>query len=226
MKIISKYKDYYDHAAMYGIDPHIVYDRHSYQIETLGSLKPFATEISSSYLKSSHRFSHKIYSNITPFLIGYCGNFKIGWELNKHHWLNDTKPEYSYDVEYIKSIFKQDKSNIYYASKLIDERIEQYSRIKSIKLFKEINAPLVAIKSLDVATVNPKLKDYEFQKVIDPYELFQEISMFLAGTLNSGERDVVEIPDKYRKEQHGMDKWSFRNPDPPKRKMKRKKFRK
>jgi len=35
------------------------------------------------------------------------------------------------------------------------------------------------------------------------------------------EKEIVEISDKDKLLQHGFDKWSFRNPDPPKRKKRK-----
>ena len=69
-------------------------------------------------------------------------------------------------------------------------------------------------------TINPKLKDLQFYKVFDAFTAFQELQMFISGVLGTGEKELIEIEDKYKIGQHGFDKWSFRK-EPTKRKNKR-----
>ena len=55
------------------------------------------------------------------------------------------------------------------------------------------------------------LKDYGFPKAIDPYTLFQEISMFVGGVIPRNPNPMVEITDDTVKlAKHGFDKWTFR----------------
>ena len=58
--------------------------------------------------------------------------------------------------------------------------------------------------------INPSLKTYNFQEVIDPFTLYQEIEMYLGGVL--GNKEVIpEMADKDKVVSHGFDpKWSFR----------------
>jgi hypothetical protein len=45
--------------------------------------------------------------------------------------------------------------------------------------------------------------------------------MFISGVLGTGSPKTLEISDSEKIKQYGYDsKWSFRNPDPPKRKQK------
>lgn len=53
------------------------------------------------------------------------------------------------------------------------------------------------------------LAPYKFFKVLDTWQAYQELSMFV-GMLGSPEKPVVVIEDKYRVTQHGFDEWSFR----------------
>lgn len=58
--------------------------------------------------------------------------------------------------------------------------------------------------------VNPKLDAIDFQKVIDPYTMAQEVEMFIANRANP-ENNTVQISNKDRIVQHGFDlKQSFR----------------
>jgi hypothetical protein len=55
------------------------------------------------------------------------------------------------------------------------------------------------------------LKEYDFPRVMDPFTLFQELSMFVGGVLPRNPNPMVEITDdKVKVAKHGFDKWSFR----------------
>jgi hypothetical protein len=55
------------------------------------------------------------------------------------------------------------------------------------------------------------LRDYGFPKAVDPYTLFQEISMFVGGVLPRNPNTMIEITDNVVKlAKHGFDKWTFR----------------
>lgn len=59
-------------------------------------------------------------------------------------------------------------------------------------------------------TLNPKLKDYGFERIKDSFTAFQEISMYLSNILVE-QKEIAQVEDKYRIEQHGFDlKKSFR----------------
>jgi len=55
------------------------------------------------------------------------------------------------------------------------------------------------------------LRSVNFQKALDPYTCFQEISMFVGGVLPRNPNPMVEITDpKIKIAKHGFDEWSFR----------------
>ena len=57
------------------------------------------------------------------------------------------------------------------------------------------------------------LKDIGFQSALDPVTAFQELSMWVGGTLSSRAPKTVEITDdKIKIAKHGMDHTSFRRP--------------
>ena len=61
-------------------------------------------------------------------------------------------------------------------------------------------------------TINPVLRDYNFQRVKDPYTAFQDISMFMGGVIPRQVPETVTISDIDRLVGHGFDKkHSFRN---------------
>ena len=60
-------------------------------------------------------------------------------------------------------------------------------------------------------TTNICLKDFGFQKMVDPFTAFQEISMFFNSTLTNLKTPVMPVgDDKVLAASKGFDKWSFR----------------
>jgi hypothetical protein len=58
--------------------------------------------------------------------------------------------------------------------------------------------------------VNPILRGYQFASVIDPFQAFQELSMYVGNNLVSQMDPDVNIPDDLKRDSKGFDKWSFR----------------
>lgn len=55
------------------------------------------------------------------------------------------------------------------------------------------------------------LKPYGIVSKLDPFQTFQEISMFMGNTLCNNEPDMVEISDKHKRDGKGFDEISFKN---------------
>lgn len=59
--------------------------------------------------------------------------------------------------------------------------------------------------------INPNLKDYDFYRAVDPYTAFQELDMWISGTLAWPQNFMVEVSDKSKVAKHGFDpKYGFR----------------
>ena len=55
------------------------------------------------------------------------------------------------------------------------------------------------------------LKGVQFAKIVDPYQAYQELAMYVGGVLPRQPNDTVELKgEKIMVQKHGMDKWSFR----------------
>lgn len=57
---------------------------------------------------------------------------------------------------------------------------------------------------------NPCLKEFGFQRIMSPYECYQELMMYLGGVLKRPEKEMVGISDKVKLRQQGFDEWSFK----------------
>ena len=238
MLIISRKKDYYDGVVgTMGIDKTLVYNREPVEIEEKDYPKflkkaryswrgtkdtPF---ISLAYHDIKSEFK-KRYGYYGHFVIGFCGKSYVGWKL--YHEEYDPNiiagkkliTEITYDFELIKKIIK---ARGYWGN--IADDVENIKNLDSLQYFREFKAPVFVYdadfgrtviggrylhRNVEKFIINPLLKDYEFYKVFDAFQAFQEISMFMGGVLGRGEKEIVEVADKYKITQHGFDKWSFR----------------
>ena len=62
----------------------------------------------------------------------------------------------------------------------------------------------------EVLEINPILKDLEFYRVLDSYTAYQEINMFKFGVMPDNKDVPQTIPDKYIRDAKGFDDMSFK----------------
>ncbi len=189
--------------------------------------------------------------SMEPFVIGFCGKTYVGYCFKWDQPGQSDKIQISYDLNEILKIArfkeKKNKYSIYDRTKTDKDSVTQYfdkfHNKEHKDLFVKYHTPVFII---DYGTglsskydflpndikddtfneqfiINPRLADYEFYQVFNTAQTFQEIQMYLQGVLGNVEKPMVEISEKDKIVQHGMDKWSFRNPCPPARKLRRQK---
>lgn len=241
MYIISKKKDYYDGVAgTMGIDKTIVYVRETTIIDDEKKFPDFIKPPKERWRKlrefpftSLDYYSFKKdkkYTNYGYFIVGFCGKLYVGWKLyTPTENRNGFKTSIIYDVEFINRILKPRGFNI--KNNVIDD-VKDIQNYDVIEVFRKYNTPLFIYdndyertsidrdfyKNKKKFIINPKLCDYEFYKIFNSVQTFQEISMFISGVLGNNEKNVIEVSDRSKIEGHGFDyKWSFRKP-PIKRK--------
>lgn len=236
MYIISKKseKDYYDGVAgTTGIDKTIIYNRQFIELEEKDFPKDFhRSSYSFKRVPSFHNLSYTIIKkefydvceHASPFVIGFCGKLYIGWKLYSNgkdlpYGGKELITVITYNDEYMKKIVQGNS----YSGRFVDN-LSYVSTYNPIHLFREFNTPVFVYdgdygRTDDVDRywrnhpkffINPLLKNYEFYKIFDAVQAFQEIQMFLGGVLGNKEKEIVNVADKYKIAQHGFDKWSFR----------------
>jgi hypothetical protein len=214
MLIDSRFRDYYDNIMSTGIDRDCVYRRQTQSTsheKEIRSILPYGSTNVEGY-------------EFVPFIIGFAGKLypvvrivKINQDPKKNinfhmHSLND----YIEFKKFHKLVLKPGR---YYSDyELYDEKgmkeffDENYKKYED--LFIKYKVPVFNIEREDHGTVlvlNPKLKDFDFVRVKDPFTAFQEIFMFQAGVLGNPEKEIVTISDKVKAQQHGHDgKYSFK----------------
>lgn len=234
MYIIAKRKDYYDGVAgTTGIDKTIVYERLTQEYENADipvlferqrgywglsrSNNPFH-EINYHGLKKEFR---KLWDEQAYFIVGFCGKLYIGWKI--YRVINaeeEVSTEYTYDNDHMMELLEE-KS---WRGNLVDA-IKYVQSYDAMQMFRDLNSPVFVYDSDYGRThymrrrnnghkskfiMNPLLKDYQFYKIFDAVQAFQEVQMFMGGVLGRGEKDIVVVEDKYKIAQHGFDKFSFR----------------
>ena len=82
-----------------------------------------------------------------------------------------------------------------------------------IDLHHETGVPVIMYENINnnkTIVYNPVLKEIAFYKAVDPFQAFQEISMFISGVLGGNSPKMVELSDEMRIAKHGFDDKSFR----------------
>ncbi len=232
MYIISKKKDYYDGVAgSTGIDKTIVYEREIIEIDEkdypdmFRRYNPYTNKKPSPFYKLTNvniirelRIAG-VYEHTAPFILGFCGKIYVGWKLYSKGKDGELITTITYDNENMKKLVEQ---HSWYGGNF-EDNLKYVQSYDPIEFFREFNAPVFVYDSDYKRTcvernwsnhpkflINPLLKEYQFYKVFDAFQAFQEVSMFIGGVLGNKEKDIVVVEDKYKIAQHGFDKWSFR----------------
>lgn len=248
MRIISKFKDYYDSAAGYGVDMTVVYERSSHtlpnwsidpeQQQNVQQWKDIVAACDaithSDRFRNIHRHSeHKV------VFVGIAGKIYVGLAL--HYHMNDPKKELWKPIRYndqFAQMYVWKPENLNDAQ--LDAKARQYAWgdneaatlrewftanesarvVENIDLFTKYNmASFVAVRASNGTSVeiNPQLQGYGFQRMMDGFTAFQEISMFVTGVLAQKEQMTYVPTDKELLYARGHDDKSFKTPPTKKR---------
>ena len=235
MYIIAKNKDYYDGVVgSVGIDKTIVYERVIDEItDNVKMPEPFkhgrySWSDKNPFLSVCHvdinKKKTKKYDDAKGFIVGFCGKLYLGWRLyykvkvwsdEANEKVDVTKSDIIYGYENAKKYLKTD----YWRANL-DDSIKYVMDYDPIELFRGNKSPIFVFdteRKDNVLIINANLKEYDFCKEIDAFTAFVEVQNFISGVLGIGEKELIEVEDKYKIGQHGFDKWSFRR-EPSKKK--------
>lgn len=223
MLIVSDFKDYYDSVQNLGVDKSCIFNRKtiksvvrkkSYFLSKVADL-PFE-------VPNMLRINNVDYNF---FVVGFCGKIYYGY----YWWdIKESKRNISYDLEWLESEKDQKSKRGWYYSWGSNLRASDLRKIEAkdfSDMFFKHNSPIFLYVNDSVNReylyLNPELKDFEFYKIKDTYSTYQDIYSYISGVLGNTEKTTVEVSEKDKVASKGFDKWSFRNPDPPKRKQKK-----
>lgn len=216
MKILSKFHDYYDKACQWGIDTTQLFIRNTTQIK--GDKRLVLGELFTRGI-NGHAGCIWFCGEAYPFICvrQYSADF------------NPPKFLYFFDIETFKAYVLKDLPEVEWgeSNRRFSRGVGNEARIAFHKgnntdeylaaLAVEHKCPYLCIESgagyraPNEVYLYPVLKDYNFQKVKDPYTAFQDIQSYKFGVLGCNENEVVTISDKDRIAGKGFDtKYGFR----------------
>ena len=221
----TKFKDYYDGIVnTLGIDKSIVYNRKTTIIDDVNEYptefkkKKFGkwNDINKLMVNIYYKSKTNKYREASHFIIGFCGKLYIGFKLYSDDKENvyGKKVNITYDVSEVKRYF--DINNSFFD---FNEYLEYIKLYDTINTFRELNTTIFLYDSgcsghwyeKSKFIINPVLNEYDFYKVFDSFNAFQEIQMFIGGVLGTNKNSLIEISDKDKIISRGFDyKWSFR----------------
>lgn len=240
MIIVSKDHDYYDLVMCHGIDKSLRFIRKFVEIEKRSeipnSLAKMIKDLPGVYdfWNDTHECS------IRPFIIVLCGKIYLGYHCShlKDPCYKDRTynviylpiPDiFVYDLSSLEKILKKynkdlfekfHKKRLYFLNRTLfkhDDLKEKFKKFKDKKIDINIHldekAPIlyVGYKKQNIVYIkNPVLRKFQFYKVRNAFQVFQEISMFIGGVASKTFPLTIELSEKDRIKKSGFDKWSFR----------------
>ncbi len=218
MRIISKWKDYYDGAAIYGIDKERIYVRKTEYLEVPVIQIP-------GYYKSYRGKVNQEYD-----IIGFCGEiflfnnyseklYSNKWKFHPKKYILWEEDAVDFEFEKIKTdfrpeILKKVKSNKW-RGKEGYENLKNSSFLKGLFLTHKV--PIYYIGYVEGKTehhlvLNPKLKDFAFAKFYDATQAFQRIEQFISNELASEfQPNIPTGGNEVLGRSKGFDEYSFRH---------------
>jgi hypothetical protein len=234
MRIISKFKDYYDGVQYYGQDQELIYVRNKEYTEENINLEKYLNT-SGQYFISLDKpdIIHYPEKNIEQehycnLILGFCGELyriHIIRVLDKRIWM-DTKESFAicYNQEELNSFqeqteYSKKKKYSQWKPRYVNLREQDWFNINNKEelqeLFFKYNVPCFLIsdshKHKGNIILNPILSKYQFYKVKDAYTAFQDIAMFIGGVLPRTGHEMIEVSNNDLIVKRGFDtKTSFR----------------
>jgi hypothetical protein len=228
MRIISKYKDYYDCVQRHGQDKSIVYVRDTKEID----FTCFDKLIDSPSLRLIVNTWRSLPFHLNSFnygidsaLIGFCGEWHVYIKIRNNHYSScRSSVVYSYSdlLEFAESEKNEKLIHEISSDKPYDWSGDltyktMFDVVKNIKndLFVELKCPVISVCRIpntgkNIVEFNGSLRRFEFAKVKDPFQAYQCLSMYIGGVLGTREKEMVKIDDDIMRDKKGFDKWSFR----------------
>jgi hypothetical protein len=224
MRIISRFQDYYDRAMAHGADQSRVFvrDNVEYADSHRTSEVPAHLGELAQLLKGGMNVGRV---SLEPFLIAFAGKLYPGVRCHVLGSMADNPPtqstaEFAYDLASLLRFCAAHEVDL--EKKGFFDRMSQKQRFAAFftltgsaqhaaMLCEHGIAIAVAIsRSPAKVQVNPALKNFEFFRVFDAWQTYQELDMYLGALAAPDTKPPVQVSDADRIHQHGFDRRSFR----------------
>ena len=235
MKIISKYKDYYDSVQSLGIDQTLIYMRkkETIHLETLPDYNNILAikggdSIEEIIVLEADKYGDEIaYVDVKKIVIGFCGRLIPAFQLDEYHERKLVGSKTFYNAKNLSTYFNENKKrfepdgffkghsirkmNSYLEATIFEKDFSSWFQRMQCPIFQILNNP--KNKSLNpykhsneiIIKKNPILKELDFYKVKDAYTAHQDISQYLGGVLTSREALKDNLTNIEKVKKHGFD---------------------
>lgn len=232
MLITSKFRDFYDNCAAYGVDTQVRYDREEEKVRMVpyspGKRMDDPSPVHQVVINACDGWGRRLTGDFAdtiarrdPYdiaVFGFCG------VLHRVVFYRETKqtelgikygPGFdrpSYVAAFDKMSMPQEwagKYSNWRTQRTLFEDFEAPVSRENVDVFTALNVPMFIAFDNTLIT-NPCLKDWGLTKFKDGVSVFQEISAFISGTLNTANQMKHTASDLELIQAHGFDKHSFR----------------
>lgn len=226
MRILGKQHDFYDSVLAYGTDSkRVVFMR---ELQEFKSEQVPAIALARVNGLSHPRRTNNLEMDFTCVTVGLCGKIYRGININVvPRMYNDggfaRLNKTVYDFNSFMAIVKEHEVELstarYKWQKLpeIEDQIKAYFAAQGTNEWEDFmvtNKLVTLTNGMPYSSIyqgNGTLKQYEFYRVLDAFQTYQEIDMYVSGTLTTPDAPMIELTEKDRVAQHGFDKYSFRH---------------
>jgi hypothetical protein len=224
MRIISDWHDYYDSVQQHGQDQTVIYERkqvvyYEKEEKTWPELIRKISKLSNQHRKNSYYSSFDLPNslvgkkesfNVSVGDVIFCGKI--------YHYValtnNVGKTEYAYHLEDIIQICNfhgiDTKRKLRWSMHSLEIKLQKHFEPPTVNREWLIENKVICTKITGDVIINPSLKDIDFFKVKDTYQTYQELDVWISGTLSYPQNTMVTLDDKSMLVKHGFDKWSFK----------------
>lgn len=204
MRIVSKFRDYYDIGLGLGYDSHLDYIRTPREMKFDEEGRPEDKSTKEFFKKLNFRSHYNGSVYLEYRIIGFCGVFYPLVIATKRRNMLPAETKYCYSLEELASVIEITRWSRY------KEFFDTVGALKNDELFITNYSPIVVVELGNKATWNGALKPYSFFRVVDAYQTFQRIEMFL-GNMAAPEKPMPKQTDIEKVKSHGFDpKMGFR----------------
>ena len=229
MKIISKFKDYYDNAhGWYSPEPTYIRENKEFYYPKLDNNIKKKLAISGLFdampvCDIGNRYLIAFCGKVYPVYVGAELIFNSPDDLEKQlkkvlngKTLTSVFDEKAFAKKHIQELYGKGVPRYWRSSYLTHKswkRFEALNFTVAPEAFIELNAPVFAVWERGGScylTVNPMLNKLNFASHVDPYTAYQEIEMFVGNELVLQMDPNINRPDELVRDSKGFDEWSFK----------------
>lgn len=233
MRIVSKFRDYYDSIQCNIFNKSVIYQRKPEEVYIeKNEIKKFGLETDYFEMFGSN-ISFKKIVVIFCGVVFYCIKCKI------YKMCSDNLVEFCYSIDDLNEFITKNQKDKKFLEKfynkdyydkslhsyinvsIFEDVFEKSGKINAKELCLKYKSPIIVLRPKNYcvyskddkqtnAEINYRLKDICFYKKKDSFTAFQEISIFIDNFILNPEKEMPKISDELKAQSKGFDKWSFR----------------